>query len=137
MDDRNFSVVTNFALDSFNLVKKIQKEINKKYNIHADNLFYVLTVYSNEGLNQEKIGEILWVNKSKVARTLNTLEDEGFVERRQDRSNRRQNNIYTTPKGKKVFNDTMDLYKKIVASIDADEFKSKLNSFVQASLSNN
>lgn len=59
MDDKNFSVVTNFALDSFNLVKKIQKQINEKYSITADNLFYVLTVYSNEGLNQEKIGEIL------------------------------------------------------------------------------
>ncbi|ATG97714.1 MarR family winged helix-turn-helix transcriptional regulator [Mesoplasma lactucae] len=132
MDDKNFSVVTNYALNSYNLIKKIQKSINNKYKIGGDNLFYILVVVANEGLNQEKIGETLWVNKSKVARTLNTLEEEGFVERRQDKKNRRQNNIFSTPKGKKVYEDTIKLFNQIIPSEDEDKLKQILASLSKA-----
>lgn len=59
---------------------------------------YVLTVCNNQGLSQDKIAKLMFVNKSNVARQLGYLEEKGYIERRQSGEDKRVYLVYPTRK---------------------------------------
>lgn len=61
---------------------------------------YLLTVFNDEGVSQDKLARKLMVNKSNVARQVNALEESGYLKREQSASDRRVMLVYTTDKGK-------------------------------------
>lgn len=52
----------------------------------------------NEGVNQSTLAELLDVQKITLARLVDRLEQDGWVERRPDPSDRRANRLYLTEK---------------------------------------
>ena len=59
---------------------------------------FVLTVSANPGRSQEELAEELCINKSTVARNLNTLEEKGYVKREPMPNDRRQLSVFPTEK---------------------------------------
>ena len=64
----------------------------------ACHLPYILTLARNPGITQEKLGKMLYINKSNVTRALSYLEQKGFTERVQSDTDRRAMLVYPTQK---------------------------------------
>ena len=54
----------------------------------------------HEGLNQKALTEWMFLKKAHMTRLIDSLENKGVVVRVVDKTDRRQNMIYLTPKGK-------------------------------------
>lgn len=63
---------------------------------------YILSVCNHPGVSQDDLAKILFVNKSNVARQLSVLEEEGYVERREDPFDRRVSLVYPTKKAEDI-----------------------------------
>lgn len=59
---------------------------------------FVLAICREKGRSQEDIARELCLNKSTVARALNTLEENGYIERRALPNDKRQLSVYPTEK---------------------------------------
>lgn len=66
--------------------------------ISACHHMYVLSICRHPGISQEQLARHICLNKSNVARSLATLEENGFVERRQSDADKRVTLVYPTEK---------------------------------------
>ena len=78
--------------------------------------FYIIAICKNPGISQDKLSKKLYLNKSSVARALQALENDGFIERKQSDTDRRITLVYPTKKAE----DIMPLIGEIVR--DWNEF---------------
>jgi len=63
---------------------------------------FLLVLYRKDGISQDQLARALHINKAAVARALAKLEINGYVERKKDNSDRRNNQVYLTDKAKKI-----------------------------------
>lgn len=94
--------------------------INKltRYKIGRGQHNFLLVLYKKDGISQDKLANILLMNKAAVTRALTKLEKNGYVKRRKNRIDRRNNYIYLTEKAKKlesVMMETVDSWTRILA----------------------
>ena len=66
--------------------------------INACHYFYIFQVCNFPGISQDGLAKNLYINKSSVTRALSSLEENGFVERRQSESDKRTTLVYPTKK---------------------------------------
>lgn len=66
--------------------------------ISACHHMYVLSICRHPGISQEQLARHICLNKSNVTRSLATLEENGFVERRQSDADKRVTLVYPTKK---------------------------------------
>lgn len=59
-------------------------------------------LYDHEGVCQDEIAGYLFADKAQVARNVKTLEEKGYITRRQDEHDKRFKHIYVTPQGKEL-----------------------------------
>lgn len=59
----------------------------------------ILNLYDHEGVSQEDMAGLMFVDKAVVARTIKSLEAKGYVRRIQGEVDKRIKRIYTTEKG--------------------------------------
>ncbi len=59
---------------------------------------YILTICNNPGVSQDELAQNIYINKSNVTRKINFLEENGYVVRRQSKTDRRVINVYPTDK---------------------------------------
>ncbi len=57
---------------------------------------YILPICASPGMSQDQLAKHMYINKSNVARHLSALEKIGYIERRQNESDRRVTNVYPT-----------------------------------------
>ncbi len=55
------------------------------------------------GLSKKKIAELIKVDRTTAARAIKRLEEQGFIYRQEDASNKKIKRIYATEKGKNVY----------------------------------
>jgi DNA-binding MarR family transcriptional regulator len=75
-------------------------EALKEYGLSAGEQPFLTSLYRKEGVTQEDLTRMLHIDKAATARTLQSLETKGFVERRKSTSDRRCNRIYLTNQGR-------------------------------------
>ncbi len=74
-------------------------------------------LYVEDGISQQELAERLLVTKGNVTGLLNRLTDRGFVERREDPRDRRQNRIVLTRAGRKVAKRTLEVQARLVSDM--------------------
>jgi len=72
------------------------------YGIGSGQFFFLIRLYHHEGINQETLAESLSVDKATCARAIKKLEEEGFVQRKRDETDKRAYQILLTEKAKKL-----------------------------------
>ncbi len=72
-----------------------------------------------DGRPQNDLAFITNRDKGSLARLLNTMENRNLVVRIPSKNDRRINEIYLTKHGRKVFNDSTPLFKKIITEIES------------------
>jgi DNA-binding MarR family transcriptional regulator len=70
--------------------------------ISSAHYFYIVAICKHSGISQDKLARKLYINKSSVARALQTLENDGFITRKQSEQDRRITLVYPTQKAEEI-----------------------------------
>jgi len=87
------------------LIHDVSRLLRKRFDRRAQHVgltraqwAVIAHLVRNEGVNQTTLAELLDVQKITLARLVDRLEQDGWVERRPDPSDRRANRLYLTDK---------------------------------------
>lgn len=118
----------------------ISKELINE-GIGSGQIMFLLQLYKNDGVTQERLSEIFNIDKGTTARALKKLEDGGFVIRLKDKIDKRAYSIHLTDKGIKT---KAKIYKvldgwdsKISENLTIDEKDTLLNLLKKVSKNTN
>ncbi|MEK6189542.1 MAG: MarR family transcriptional regulator [Carnobacterium alterfunditum] len=85
------------ALDSISNIEFKELDLTKGQYL------YVVRICENPGMIQEQLLDMIKVDRSTATRALQKLEKNGFIEKKDDPSNKKNKKLYPTEKGKAVY----------------------------------
>jgi DNA-binding MarR family transcriptional regulator len=75
----------------------------KEYNLTKGQYLYLVRICENPGIIQEKLAEMIKVDRTTAARAIKKLEMNGFIKKMDDDHNKKIKKLFPTEKGKEVF----------------------------------
>ncbi|NPC90750.1 MarR family transcriptional regulator [Bacillus sp. WMMC1349] len=75
----------------------------KEHDLTKGQYLYLVRICEHPGIIQEKLAEMIKVDRTTAARAIKKLEMKGFIERKDDEQNKKIKKLFSTQKGKKVF----------------------------------
>ncbi len=75
----------------------------KEYDLTKGQYLYLVRICENPGIIQEKLAEMIKVDRTTAARAIKKLEMNGFIEKKEDKHNKKIKKLFPTEKGKNVF----------------------------------
>ncbi|MBB6632843.1 MarR family winged helix-turn-helix transcriptional regulator [Cohnella thailandensis] len=81
------------ALDSISNVEF------KEIDLTKGQYLYLVRIRENPGIIQEKLAEMIKVDRTTAARAIQKLEAQGFIEKKDDETNKKIKKLFTTEKG--------------------------------------
>ncbi len=89
----------------------------KEYDLTKGQYIYLVRIYENPGIIQEKLAEMIKVDRTTAARAVRKLEDNGFIVRKQSKDNKKEKKLFVTDKGKETYPviNREDIYSNGVA----------------------
>ncbi|GKU26062.1 MarR family winged helix-turn-helix transcriptional regulator [Clostridium folliculivorans] len=107
----------------------ITKELSK-FNIGYGQFMFLIELYRYESICQEELAEILHIDKGTTARAIKKLEEQEYVIRVKDTSDRRAYKLSVTDKAKEIEphikNILYDWNDKLTSNLTEDEKKMTL-----------
>lgn len=103
--------------------RKFQTYVNTrliKFNISFSEYMILIKVYEKEGLSQDDISTLLYIDKSMVARNLKLLEEKNFIQRISGVSNKRVKHVYPTDLGKSHKQELVDIFQEYMDQLFKD-----------------
>lgn len=85
------------ALDSISNIEFKELELTKGQYL------YLVRICERPGIIQEKLAEMIKVDRTTAARAIKKLELQGFIEKREDQTNKKIKKLFPTEKGVKVY----------------------------------
>lgn len=101
----------------------------EKHGIGSGQYTFLVSLYECDGVSQEQLANELKIDKGTVARAINKLEVQGFVERKININDKRAYQIYITQKGysiKEELDSILDSWNKIMM----DDFSNKESNYL-------
>lgn len=110
------------------VARKAQLRIGSRlspFGITAAEEPFFMAIQHHAGATQEELTALVGVDKAATARALASLERKGFLTRRQDEKDRRQNRIYASPAalalGGRVHAELLDLNRELLDGISEED----------------
>ncbi|MFY0804764.1 MarR family winged helix-turn-helix transcriptional regulator [Peribacillus frigoritolerans] len=75
----------------------------KEHDLTKGQYLYLVRICENPGIIQEKLAEIIKVDRTTAARAIKKLEINGFIEKKEDKHNKKIKKLFPTEKGKNVY----------------------------------
>nr|WP_321292416.1 MarR family transcriptional regulator [uncultured Trichococcus sp.] len=75
----------------------------KEYDLTRGQYLYLIRICENPGIIQEKLAEMIKVDRTTASRAIKKLESNGFIAKKADPENKKIKHIFPTEKGKEVF----------------------------------
>lgn len=75
----------------------------KEYDLTKGQYLYLVRIVENPGIIQDKLAEMIKVDRTTAARAIKKLEMQGFIEKRDDDINKKIKKLYPTEKGENVY----------------------------------
>jgi len=75
----------------------------KEFDLTKGQYLYLVRICENPGIIQEKLAEMIKVDRTTAARAIKQLEVHGFIEKKDDEHNKKIKKLFPTDKGKQVF----------------------------------
>ncbi|MDY7223623.1 MarR family winged helix-turn-helix transcriptional regulator [Halalkalibacterium halodurans] len=75
----------------------------KEYDLTKGQYLYLVRICESPGIIQEKLAEMIKVDRTTAARAIKKLEHNGFIEKRDDEHNKKIKKLFPTEKGKRVY----------------------------------
>ena len=70
------------------------------YGLGSGQYIFFSTIAEHEGISQKELSALIQIDKTTTAKAIKKLESEGYINRLQDPTDRRFNQLYLTEKGK-------------------------------------
>ncbi len=93
---RDIGVIAR-ALDSISNIEF------KEVDLTRGQYLYLVRICENPGIIQEKLAEMIKVDRTRTAPAIKKLEKNGMIKKEQDQENRKIRHLYPTSKGKTVY----------------------------------
>jgi len=113
-----------FPFMIFMTVRALIKKLNRVFNEHQIPISieqFGLLVLLNEmpdELSQQEIANFLEKDKSAVLRSIDLLENKGYLQRVSNSEDRRVNRIQLTAEGKKMFEQAQQIERQVIEQIE-------------------
>lgn len=75
----------------------------KEIDLNSSQHFYIIKIFENPGITQDKLMDSIHLNPSNITRALCQLEKLKFIERVPKKEDKRTYHLYLTDKGEKVY----------------------------------
>ncbi|MDM5214403.1 MarR family transcriptional regulator [Peribacillus sp. NJ4] len=75
----------------------------KEHDLTKGQYLYLVRICENPGIIQEKLAEMIKVDRTTAARAIKKLEIDGFIEKKEDKHNKKIKKLSPTEKGKNVY----------------------------------
>ncbi|SES25684.1 transcriptional regulator, MarR family [Gracilibacillus ureilyticus] len=75
----------------------------KEYDLTKGQYLYIVRICEHPGIIQEKLAEMIKVDRTTAARAIKKLELHGFIEKKADENNKKIKKIYPTVKGESIY----------------------------------
>ncbi|MDO5794832.1 MAG: MarR family transcriptional regulator [Turicibacter sp.] len=75
----------------------------KEYDLTKGQYLYLVQICENPGMIQDKLAEMIKVDRTTAARAIKKLEMNGFIEKQSDKHNKKIKKIFPTEKGKSIY----------------------------------
>lgn len=75
----------------------------KEYDLTKGQYLYLVRICENPGIIQEKLAEMIKVDRTTASRAIKKLETNGFIEKREDEHNKKIKKLFPTEKGANVY----------------------------------
>ncbi|MEH7303110.1 MarR family winged helix-turn-helix transcriptional regulator [Neobacillus drentensis] len=75
----------------------------KEYDLTKGQYLYLVRICENPGIIQEKLAEMIKVDRTTAARAIKKLEMNGFIEKKEDQQNKKIKKLFPTEKVKNVY----------------------------------
>ncbi|OES45430.1 MarR family winged helix-turn-helix transcriptional regulator [Domibacillus iocasae] len=75
----------------------------KEYDLTKGQYLYLVRIVENPGIIQDKLAEMIKVDRTTAARAIKKLEMQGFIEKRDDDINKKIKKLFPTEKGENVY----------------------------------
>jgi DNA-binding MarR family transcriptional regulator len=75
----------------------------KEYDLTKGQYLYLVRIFENPGIIQERLAEMIKVDRTTASRAIKRLEINGFIEKKVDKNNKKINKLFPTEKGKNVY----------------------------------
>lgn len=85
------------VLDSISNIEFTEFDLTKRQYL------YLVRICENPGIIQEKLAEMIKVDRTTAARAIKKLEIQGFIKKKNDEENKKIKKLYATDKGEKVY----------------------------------
>lgn len=109
----------------------------KNYNIGSGQYIFINTVCNNDGINIEKLSQMLGIDKGTVTKGIQKLEQDGFVLKELDLEDKRSYKLYATKKAFEVQPYIFGVLKNwtdiLSSNLDDDEKKLMLELLIKMS----
>lgn len=111
------------------LYRKGNSFITKKLcniGVGSGQFMFLLELYREDGRSQEELSEVLNIDKGTTARAIKKLEEEGFLIRVKDETDKRAYKVYLTEEGKdvkEIIYDVLEQWENTITSQLSDEEK--------------
>lgn len=74
----------------------------KEFNLTRGQYLYLVRIYENPGIIQEKLAEMIKVDRTTAARAIAKLEKNGLIEKQAQADNKKNKSLFVTNKGAKL-----------------------------------
>ena len=85
------------ALDSISNIEFTE------YDLTKGQYLYIVRICENPGIIQEKLAEMIKVDRTTASRAIKKLEINGFIEKKEDKHNKKIKKLFPTEKGRNVY----------------------------------
>lgn len=75
----------------------------KEFDLTKGQYLYLVRICESPGIIQEKLAEMIKVDRTTAARAIKKLEINGFIEKKEDKHNKKIKKLFPTEKGKNVY----------------------------------
>ncbi|MFC6232728.1 MarR family winged helix-turn-helix transcriptional regulator [Paenibacillus allorhizosphaerae] len=75
----------------------------KEYDLTKGQYLYLVRICENPGIIQEKLAEMIKVDRTTAARAIKKLEIDGFIGKKDDTHNKKIKKLFPTEKGENVY----------------------------------
>lgn|SRR5699024_2225654 len=93
---RNVGVISR-ALDSISNIEF------KELDLAKGQFVYLVRIYENPGIIQEKLAEMLKIDRTSASRAISNLEKNGFILKKSDENNKKNKLLFVTKKGEDLY----------------------------------
>ena len=133
--ENNYEVEIMLALMSGRLTNAVNRKLSREFHksglqLSASQSSILFALWRENGMSQKQLSDFTFKDKPNITRLLDKMEEDGLVERKKCRDDRRTNKIYLTDKAKNlsepVFDATIKAVKDAFAGLSEDQASSVL-----------